>query len=152
MSDGSIAKKFSIPTHRPANLGPDLAVSQDALLDAFRRALAGKSAQELKDDSGKTIKATVTITDNGTAQIKLGKRSFAFSHVGLLSSTPEQRIEFLERYLTERTIARVYADELRSKVEAKDFSNDDFLAVVATLQTAPEGLVQPREPRSRLAI
>lgn len=142
MSDGSIAKKFSIPTHRRANLGPDLAVSQDALLDAFRRALAGKFAQELKDDSGKTIKAAITITDSGTAQIQLGKRSFAFSHVGLLSSKPEQRIEFLERYLTERTIACVYADELRSKVKAQVFSNDDFLAVVVTLQTAPEGFIQ----------
>jgi hypothetical protein len=142
MSDGSIASKFDIPTHRPANLGTSISLNQDTLLDSFRRALSGQSAKRLLDDSGKTIRGVISIAENGTAQIKIGDKGFAFAHVGLLSPKPQKRIEFLERYLNERTIARVYANELRSKVRAKDFTNDAFLSVIGTLQSSPEGFVQ----------
>ena len=141
MSDGSIAKKFDIPTHRPVNLGPDISLPQDRLLAAFRR-VAGQPARPLIGDDGKRIKATIRIVDNGTAQIKIGERVFAFAHAGLLSPYHKQRLEFLERYLKERTVSDVYANELRAKVQASKLSDDEFLSAVEALLTSQESCVQ----------
>jgi hypothetical protein len=142
MSDGRIAKKFDIPTHRPANLGPDISLPQNRLLTAFRRVLAGQPARPLIGDDGRRIKATIRIVDNGIAQIKIGQRVLAFAYAGLLSPDHKQRLEFLERYLKERTVSDVYANELRVKLQASELSDDEFLSVVETLLTSQESFVQ----------
>jgi hypothetical protein len=47
LAGGKISTKFNIPTHRPAQLGPDISLSQDTVLDAFRQVLAGEQATPL---------------------------------------------------------------------------------------------------------
>lgn len=142
MSDGRVPEKYAIPTHRPATLGPNIKLPQDEMLAAFRDVLAGKRPKPLKDDNGKTIKATVTIESNGTARIKVDNAIFAFTYAGLLSSDPKQRLESLEIYLEEHTLADIHADALRSKVIQSTFSDEDFLSVVETLLTTQESFVQ----------
>lgn len=142
MSDGQIPKKFAIPTHRPATLGPNIKLPQDQMLAAFRDVLAGNRPKPLKDNDGKTIKATMTIESNGTAKIKVDSAIFAFTYAGLLSSDPKQRLEYLEIYLREHTLAGIHANALRAKVAQSTFSDEDFLSVVETLLTAQESFVQ----------
>jgi hypothetical protein len=142
MADGRIPEKYSIPTHRPAHLGSNISLHQERLLAAFRAVLAGKKISPLIDDNGKTIKATITFEDNGTATLKVGDAVFAFTYAGLLSPEPKQRLEYLEGYLKDRTLAVVYADELRSAVGRDGLSDEEFLSIIETLLTAQESFVQ----------
>ena len=48
------------------------------MLAAFRDVLAGKRPKPLKDEDGKTIKATVTIEPDGMAKIKVAQGDFRF--------------------------------------------------------------------------
>jgi hypothetical protein len=142
MADGRIPEKCNIPTHRPAHLGSNISLHQERLLAAFRAVLAGKKVSPLIDDSGKIIKATITFESNGTAALKVGDAVLAFTHAGLLSPEPKQRLEYLEGYLKERTLAAVYADELRSAAGRDGLSDEEFLSIIETLLTAQESFVQ----------
>ena len=142
MSDGLVPEKYAISTHRPATLGPNIKLPQDQMLAAFRDVLAGKRPKPLKDEDGKTIKATVTVEPDGMAKIKVAKAIFAFAYAGLLSSDPQQRLEYLEIHLRENTLASNHADALRSKVVKSTFSDEDFLSVVEVLLTTQESFVQ----------
>ena len=112
------------------------------MLAAFRDVLAGKRPKPLKDEDGKTVKATVTIEPDGMAKIKVAKAIFCFAYAGLLSSDPQQRLEYLETHLRENTLASIHADALRSKVVESTFSDEDFLSVVEVLRTSQESFVQ----------
>ena len=142
MSDGLVPEKYAISTHRPGTLGPNIKLPQDQMLAAFRDVLAGKRPKPLKDEDGKTIKATVTIEPDGMAKIKVAKAIFGFAYAGLLSSDPQQRLEYLETHLRENTLASIHADALRSKVVESTFSDEDFLSVVEVLLTSQESFVQ----------
>ena len=147
LDDGNIAAKFDIPTYRPANLGDNIAVHQDRLFNAFREVLSGKKVTSIVDENDKRLKAKISIGDNGAAQIIINDKGFSFAHVGLLSPDLETRVAFLERYLKDRTIAGVYADELRSTICKGPLTDDDFLAAVGALSQAPESFVQSIKAR-----
>lgn len=142
ISDGSIAIKFKIPTHRSANLGSDVAVHQQRLLTAFRHVLAGKRVTSIVDDNGKTIPVKISIAENGAAQIVIEEKRFSFAHAGLLSANIDTRVAFLDRDLKEQTLAGVYADELRSLARRPVMTDEDFLAAVGILSGAPESFVR----------
>jgi hypothetical protein len=142
MSDGMVAKTFKFSTHRPANLGSGIEVHQERLLNAFRDALAGKAVKYIVGDEGKRLPVKVSIATNGTAQIVIKEKGSAFAYAGLLSANLDTRFGYLERYLKERTLAGVYADELRSLMSKTTISDDDFLAAVGILSESPESFVQ----------
>ncbi|MCF8476472.1 MAG: hypothetical protein K9G60_05550 [Pseudolabrys sp.] len=142
ISDGSIAAKFEIPTHKPANLGPDITVHQDRLLTAFRDVLAGKRVTAIVDENGKRLQVKVSVAENGTARIVVNKMGFAFTHAGLLSPDRDSRRAFLDRYLKEQSLANVYADELRSLVSKQAMTDEDFATAVGILSGSPESFVQ----------
>jgi hypothetical protein len=142
ISDGSIAAKFKIPTHKPANLGADIAIHQDRLLNTFRDVLSGKRVTSIVDENGKRLPAKVSIAENGTAQIVVNEKGFAFAHAGLLSPNIDARLAFLDRHLKERTLSGVYTDELRSLVSKPAMTDEDFLAAVGILSESPESFVQ----------
>jgi len=150
IADGKIAAKFSIPTHRPANLGVGIAVHQEVLLTAFRQYLAGKRISSITDEDGKFLKIKISIAENGTAQIVVSGKGFAFAYVGLLTTDREARRALLERFLSERSVASLYADELRALVSARPLTDDDFLLAVSILSSSPESFVQ--SIRSKVAV
>jgi hypothetical protein len=142
ISDGAIAAKFEIPTHKPTNLGPDVTVHQYRLLNAFRDVLAGKRVTSIVDENGKRLQVKVSIAENGTARIVVNKMGFAFTHAGLLSPDRDIRRAFLDRYLKEQSLASVYADELRSLVSKQAMTDEDFATAVGILSDSPESFVQ----------
>jgi hypothetical protein len=142
LAASNISTKFNIPTHRPAELGPGLSLSQDKVLDAFRQVLAGKKVAPILDNTGKAIDAAVSIGANGTGNVQFGDNLFGFAYVGLLSPDPTKRLEFLEAYLQQRSLASVYANELRSKVGKQELNDDEFLAVAQTLVTSQESFIE----------
>ena len=141
ISDGSIATKYKIPTHRPANLGTDIAVYQEQLLKVFRDVLSGKLVTSIVNEIGNRLPAKVSIAENGTAHIVINERGFAFAHAGLLNQDINTRFALLERYLKERTLAGVYAEELASLVSKPAMTDEDFLASVGILSASPESFV-----------
>jgi hypothetical protein len=141
LADGSISAKYNIPLNRPVDLGPDISLSQDKLLTAFRQALVGKELAPILDNKDKAIDAVVSIAPNGTANIKVGEKVYGFAHAGLLSPDPAKRLEYLEAYLKKRTLASVYADKLRLKVGKQELSDDEFLAVIETFLTSQESFI-----------
>jgi hypothetical protein len=142
LAGGGISTKFNIPTHRPAQLGPDISLSQDTVLDAFRQVLAGKEATPLSDNTGKAIDAAVSVATNGTGNVKIGENVYGFAYVGLLSPEPAKRLEYLEGYLKQRSLASAYGNELRVRLGAQNLTNDEFLAVVETLATSQESFME----------
>jgi len=142
MSDDTIAKTFEFSTHRPANLGRGIKVNQDRLFNAFRDVLSGKAVNYIVDDGGKRLRAKVSIVGNGTAQILIKGKGYAFAYAGLLSANHDNRLGYLERYLKERTLAAVYVDEVRSLVCKEPISDHEFLAAVGILAETPESFVQ----------
>jgi len=142
ISDGAIATKFNIPTHKPANLGPGITVHQDRLLAAFRNVLAGKRVTSIADGNGKRLTVKISVAENGTAQIVVNKKGFSFAHAGLLSPDRDTRRAFLDRYLKERSLANAYVDELRSLVSRQAMTDDDFVTAVSILSGSPESFVQ----------
>lgn len=142
ISDGAISTKFKIPTYKPANFGPGITVHQDRLLAAFRDVLAGKRVTSIVGGNGKRLTVKISIAENGTAQIVVNKKGFAFAHAGLLSPDRDTRRAFLERYLKERSFANAYVDELRSLVSRQAITDDDFGTAVSILSGSPESFVQ----------
>jgi hypothetical protein len=142
IADGIIATKFKIPTHKPANLGTGISLRQYKLLNAFRDVLAGKRVTFIVDENDKRLPAKVSIAENGTAQIVVNEKGFAFAYAGLLSPNMKARRAYLDRYLKERTLAGVYADRLRSLVSKPRMTDEDFLAAVGILSGSPESFVQ----------
>lgn len=142
IADGAIATKFDIPTHRPANLGSEVTVHQERLLEAFRDVLAGKRVTSIVDERGKRLKVKIAITDNGTARIVVNKKGFAFTHAGLLSPDRDNRRALLDRYLRERSLASSSVDELRSLVSKQEMTYDDFAIAISTISGSPESFLQ----------
>lgn len=148
MADGSVSKKYGIPTHRPAQLGSGTSLNQEQLLQAFRLILSGKKPRPLVDDNGKPIKAAITFEGDGSARLKTAAGVFSFGRAGLLSPNQRQRLDYLEGYLSGSTIATKYADQLRAKVGASDLSDEEFLNVVEVLSTSQESFLQAIKART----
>jgi hypothetical protein len=142
MTDGRVPEAFNISTHRPATLGATISLPQEQLLAAFRDILSGKQPAPLKDESGAQLDATIAFQKNGTADIRVGDATFAFTYAALLNPTPARRIEYLDAYIKEHTFATVNVAALRAKVSQPGFSDDEFLSVVEILLTAQESFVQ----------
>jgi hypothetical protein len=141
MADGRVPKAFDISTHRPTTLG-NVSLHQEPLLSAFRATLVGTAPRPLKDENGSQLNAKITFEKNGTALIKIGKSAFGFSYAGLLSATAAKRLEYLDIYLKDHTLASATAEALRTKLSQPSCSDDDFLWAVELLLTAPEIFVQ----------
>lgn len=150
LADGSISEKFNIPTHRPANLGEGLDVHQEVLLRAFRQRLAGKPVRSIMDENGKPLKASVTISDNGTAQIVIADKKLAFSYAGFLGEDRSARRKLLDRLLKGHSLAATHEDELRALISARPLTDEDFLTAVTLLSCSPESFSQT--VRSKVAV
>jgi hypothetical protein len=138
LSDGSVAKRFEFNISRPVKLSDGTVMSQTDLFGAFRQGLAGETTTPLSDQDGKPITAQISFEADGSALVKTGEKGFRFVNAGLLTADVSKRLEYLDKYLARNTLAQIHAEKLRKLVSKSDFSDDDFLAAVATLSTSPE--------------
>jgi hypothetical protein len=138
LSDGSVAKRFEFNISRPVELFDGTVMSQADLFRAFRQGLAGETITPLSDQDGNPITAEISFEADGSALVKTGEKGSRFVYAGLLTVDVSKRLEYLDKYLARNTLAEIHAERLHELVSKSDFSDDDFLAAVATLSTSPE--------------
>jgi hypothetical protein len=155
LGDGTIAERFDIPVSRPVQISAEVVLSQTVLFKAFRQALAGETITAIVDQAGKTLNAEVTVDAQGSGLLKIDGKGLLFENVRLLSSVPDERTNFLEQVISRHTLAQQEAEQLRAIVRGAAFSDEDFLAVVGTLQTSQEsfsGVLSPKMKSRQIAV
>jgi hypothetical protein len=149
LSDGSIAKLFSIPVSRPVQLAENAVVEQTTLFKAFRQALNGESVTPITDQDGKKLEAEIAIDADGSGLVKIFGKALKFENAGLLSNDVTMRSRVLDRIFASHTLSKREAAKLRSLIEKSEISDDEFLACVELITTSQESFCSFLAPKIR---
>jgi hypothetical protein len=138
LADGTIAERFHIDVSRPTQLSDDNIIDSKVLFAAFRNAADGKPPTAIVNQAGVLLDAKLRIAPDGAGVIEIDTRGWRFAHSALLASDPTRRIAALDAALTQHTLCRRDAAELRDRVARSQYSDDDFGHALRVLASSPE--------------
>ena len=158
LSDGSIISACGFKRKLPSQLTDDIVVIRDDLLAAFRNASKVPVTCQLHDLNDALIDATISINENGSGTIEIAGKKMRFPWVTLLSSDDDNRLVQLDQFLHQCPLSDGDAAFLRARVARSDFSDDDFWAAAALLDSSPQAFaerladkVRRQQGKSRIA-
>lgn len=148
LSDGAIALRYGFEASHPIRLG-SASAGRDPLFAAFRRLADGEAGPlKLALNEPESAEAEVSL-EGGVGVVAYAKTRFTFEDAAMLASAPERRLHVLDEAFKARPLHRALEDELRRRVGAGSFGNDDFVDVMRTLATSPDAFIAAFEQASK---
>jgi hypothetical protein len=149
LADGSIVSLCELTMARPAHLTDEIVVIRDDLFAAFRTASDSPAVHQLRDQNDALVDTTISINEDGSGTVDIAATKVRFPWVALLSSDVEMRLSQLAAVLSRYPLCQRDADSLRALVARREYSDDDFLAVVTMLESSPEAFAERLNERLR---
>jgi hypothetical protein len=138
LADGAIGSLFGLTEKRLALLTDEIVVTRDELFTAFQSEPDGPANYQLHDQNDAPVDATISINADGSGTVDIATKKLRFPWVTLLSSNIERRLSRLDRFLAQYTLFESDAQSLRHLVARPEYSDRDFLAATAMLESSPE--------------
>lgn len=140
LSDGILAADLNIELSSPIKLPDGITIERAVLFSAFQKTSDGEVITKLSDVKGILREMKLEIeADN--AVVTYGKHRVNFPQGALLTKNVDRRRALCTDILKNKTLSIQARTELKSLVEKRDFSEDDFFAVGDLLAGAPEDFV-----------
>jgi hypothetical protein len=151
LADGTIADRFEIAVSHPTLLSSTLSLKSETLFAAFRATMDGTTPPPIFDQSDNIVDARVSIDPDYAGLVEVENGRWRFPHAGLLSDDPNRRGAVLKAALARHTITASDSAETQARILSPNFSDDDFLGVIAVLQSSHESFALRLRERASAA-
>jgi hypothetical protein len=118
----------------------DQRVEMSSLNAALRSAADGRKTAVLTLAKNKKVRAQLGWHKPGTATIKIGKSSFSFSDVDLLSTKRSVRLSGLKRVFGVCPLLQQEEEKWRKIAEIREFADVEGIELMTALGMTPEGI------------